>query len=403
MVDIIEKEKCCGCKNCESICGTRAIQMVNDSKGFVYPGVDSSKCIGCGLCESVCPILTNIRTMEQCRTAYAYKRTGLRKRMRSQSGGAFASLAEYLLKSEPKSSVFGVVLDSNLRAVYKRVTDISGLERMLGSKYVQADMARMQKQIAEDLKNGYTVLVCGTPCFIDAVKKYVECCGLPNERLILVDFICHGVMSPMMYSDYIEWLEKRTGRKIVNFRFREKRIDGWGGRYSVAKCSRGVSLATKGYLDAFHRDAFHRDACYACKYNSYSRCSDITIGDYWTIGNCNKAFYDTAGISCVLGVTEKGRRIILEVLPKQGTLLETSMKHTKQRPLVEHLARDENEDEQWNKYLSQGFAGIIEDDTVIKFWRNIPLTTDIRFLRSYIVNYLKNSWIGIIIRKVKNR
>lgn len=374
--------------------------MTRDKKGFVYPSVDAAKCIECGLCKQVCPsVIKNDRNF--CLDAYAYKRAGVSKRMRSQSGGAFASLAEYLLKNNERVSVFGVALDSELRAVYKRVTKVSELNRLLGSKYVQADTAGMQELVVEDLKNGYTSLVCGTPCFVDAVKRYVISCGVASDKLILVDLICHGVMGPVMYKDYIEWLQEETGLKVIDFKFRDKRIGGWGGVWSVAECKKGVSLATKAFLDAFHRDAFHRDACYTCAHNSYSRCSDITIGDFWEIGKYNKDFYDSLGVSCVLAGTEKGNKLILESLSGKGHLRKTPIEDTKQRPLVDHLKRDEKEEERWNTYFCQGVKGIVEDATIIKFWKRIPLTANKKFLWRYFLSMVKNSRLGMIIRRMR--
>lgn len=48
------KENCCGCSACYSICPVKAILMTADSEGFLYPSVDESKCIRCHKCLQVC-------------------------------------------------------------------------------------------------------------------------------------------------------------------------------------------------------------------------------------------------------------------------------------------------------------------------------------------------------------
>ena len=48
------KENCCGCSACCSICPSHAISMKTDNEGFLYPEIDSSKCIRCNKCLSVC-------------------------------------------------------------------------------------------------------------------------------------------------------------------------------------------------------------------------------------------------------------------------------------------------------------------------------------------------------------
>ncbi len=48
------KENCCGCTACYSICPVGAISMKPDSEGFLYPSIDERKCIKCYKCLSVC-------------------------------------------------------------------------------------------------------------------------------------------------------------------------------------------------------------------------------------------------------------------------------------------------------------------------------------------------------------
>lgn len=49
------KEECCGCTACYSICPKKAISMIVDEEGFLYPKIDESKCINCKMCLKVCP------------------------------------------------------------------------------------------------------------------------------------------------------------------------------------------------------------------------------------------------------------------------------------------------------------------------------------------------------------
>lgn len=51
-----QKELCCGCTACASICPQKAITMVEDEEGFDYPQIDETICIRCGVCVKVCPI-----------------------------------------------------------------------------------------------------------------------------------------------------------------------------------------------------------------------------------------------------------------------------------------------------------------------------------------------------------
>ena len=51
-----EKEECCGCSACKSICLQGAISIKRDEMGFLYPIIDERKCIKCYMCQKVCPL-----------------------------------------------------------------------------------------------------------------------------------------------------------------------------------------------------------------------------------------------------------------------------------------------------------------------------------------------------------
>lgn len=49
-----QREHCCGCSACYSICPVRAIKMIPDIEGFLYPSINPEKCIRCNKCMEVC-------------------------------------------------------------------------------------------------------------------------------------------------------------------------------------------------------------------------------------------------------------------------------------------------------------------------------------------------------------
>ena len=49
-----EKKHCCGCGACYSICPKKAIAMIKDNEGFLYPEINESMCICCLQCINVC-------------------------------------------------------------------------------------------------------------------------------------------------------------------------------------------------------------------------------------------------------------------------------------------------------------------------------------------------------------
>lgn len=60
------KEDCCGCTACAVICPKQAINMIEDSEGFNYPGIDKRLCICCYQCLKVCPIKAAKKSKRIC-------------------------------------------------------------------------------------------------------------------------------------------------------------------------------------------------------------------------------------------------------------------------------------------------------------------------------------------------
>lgn len=55
MIKFDFNKNCCGCTACKNSCPTGAIQMTENSEGFLLPVVDKTKCVDCGKCDTVCP------------------------------------------------------------------------------------------------------------------------------------------------------------------------------------------------------------------------------------------------------------------------------------------------------------------------------------------------------------
>ncbi|MCS2406970.1 4Fe-4S dicluster domain-containing protein [Bacteroides salyersiae] len=96
MIDIKDKALCCGCSACAQSCPCQCIRMVVDKEGFFYPQVDEFSCINCGLCNKVCPFENPYDSVIPVSTI-AYKHSNDVIREHSSSGGAFSTLAEYVI------------------------------------------------------------------------------------------------------------------------------------------------------------------------------------------------------------------------------------------------------------------------------------------------------------------
>ena len=206
--------KCCGCRACEEVCPLRCIKMSRYENGFLYPIKDTNKCIGCGACERVCPHLET-KVVEPMKEYVAFaKNKDTRKQ--GSSGGIFGLLAEWTIKNN--GMVFGAGFNDELKLISMSVETLPGLELLYRSKYLQADMHGSYVGVKNELEKGRWVLFCSTPCNVQALRNYL---GKEYERLILVDFVCHGVASQELFDKSIRWYEEKYKKKMTYNKFRK--------------------------------------------------------------------------------------------------------------------------------------------------------------------------------------
>lgn len=309
MIKITDSKDCCGCTACASICTHDAIKMEPDGLGFLYPKVDESKCVECGLCEKVCQFNDNYDKTLNYPTpiAYAARHKDVEEIMKSRSGAVFVALSDYIL--EQGGIIYGAGYKDHFRVAHKRATNKTERDEFRGSKYVQSDLRGVFKLVKEDLKNGMTVLFTGTPCQTSGLNAYVG--KKLRQKLILVDIVCHGVPGPYIWRDYIAFLEKKQGKKIIVVNFRDKALFGWRD-HKESYLFEGGGKMTFTYL--FYKHITFRHSCGVCHFTNLNRPSDITLADFWGWeNNVPDMNADDKGISLVLVNTEKGKALLDQI------------------------------------------------------------------------------------------
>lgn len=329
MINITQKENCCGCSACAQRCPKQCITMQADDEGFLYPIIDANLCIDCGLCEKVCPII-NQNEPRMPLKVYAAINKNEEIRMQSSSGGIFTLLAEKTIKEG--GVVFGVKFDKNWQVVFDYTETVEGIAPFRGSKYVQATVGNAYKQTELFLKNGRKVLFSGTPCQIAGLKKFLR---KEHENLLTVDIICHGVPSPKVWDRYLKDTCPKLLRTMPDGKnsvdsakggdykscieaisFRSK-ITGWKKFSFLLKLNFSTNngkntvvfseeFGKNNYMQAFLTDTILRPSCYSCHTKNGKSNSDITIADYWGINTVNPSFDDDKGCGAILFNTEKG-------------------------------------------------------------------------------------------------
>lgn len=286
MINIAVKSKCTGCSACVQKCPKQCISFEEDSEGFYYPQVKLSLCINCGLCENVCPVLhqDKPRTPE---IVYAAKNSNLATRLASSSGGIFALLAETILRQN--GVVFGARFDNEWNVFHDYTESLDGLSVFLGSKYVQSKIGNTYKLAEQFLKEGRKVLFSGTPCQIAGLKRYLR---KEYDNLLTVDFVCHGVPSPMIWRDYLNAKIRPLGVDGRNMVSQSVEVTDKTLLYEPHK----ANLYMKGFL----KNLYLRPSCYACPAKCGKSGADYTLADFWGASTYVGDFDDDKGLSAVL-------------------------------------------------------------------------------------------------------
>lgn len=309
-----KKEDCCGCTACQHICTTKAIDMVPDEEGFLYPLINQNFCVDCGFCKKICAFSNGYDKSGNFiqPKVYAIKHIDDNIRMNSTSGGAFTAISDYIL--ENNGVVYGAAFDENMNVIHQIAKNEEERNALRGSKYVQSDLKSTYSEIKVLLTNNKLVLFTGTPCQTAGLRSYLG--DLNTENLILCDIVCHGTPSPLMWREHIKRLEKKENSKMIEYHFRSK-IKGWHNHIEMAIYENG-RISYKDDLTQEHRALFYshnilRPSCHVCKYTNLQRPSDITIADFWGIEKVMPDFDDNKGISLILVNTIRGDKLFKNI------------------------------------------------------------------------------------------
>lgn len=312
MNDMIEfwlkKEECTGCGVCSNICTKNAIEMVNDSCGFLYPSIGKN-CIDCNMCKNVCKEKEKyIFNHYNNPITYAVWSKDEKIRYHSTSGGAFSELAKVVLDNN--GYVSGACYNSDNLVEHTIISNIGNLEQIRQSKYVQSDTKGIYIKISKLIKTGKQIVFCGAPCQVAALYAFLG--NKEYSNLITFDFICRGVNSPKAYKCWLEEIEKQEGSKIVKVWFKYKeggwkssprrtRIDFEDGHFIIKEQKQNLFM--HGYLTS---NLYMRPSCGECKFKGVPRKSDITLADFWGI---DSSLDDDKGTSLLLINSDKGKAI----------------------------------------------------------------------------------------------
>lgn len=304
----LNRQYCCGCASCMNTCAVNAIEMKPDEEGFFVPVIDVSKCVHCGRCVKNCPVINvpgGNADKPECLAAAADDQI----RKDSSSGGMFSLLAEAVL--EKGGFVCGAVLGDSFSVEHRIASSREQALAMRRSKYVQSEVGMIYRRIRNLLKESdKPILFTGTPCQAAGLRNYL---GKDYPNLYIVDIVCHGAPSQMLFHRY---LEETYGDQLKGFSFRTKE-SGYNCMNQIAVLKDGTRLIRSFSFDAYeqcmHSGLSAKAICGNCPFAPAPRQGDLTIGDFWGIERYSHKLNDGLGMNVVLQNNAKGTRLWNEV------------------------------------------------------------------------------------------
>lgn len=320
VLKVVNDRNCSGCGACEGLCPKDAINLKENSEGFLVPDVNRNKCVNCGLCLKKCtsenPTYKN-NANPKCHAMMASDEI----RKISSSGGMFTVAAEYIL--EQGGYVCGAAYKEDYKVEHIIINDKSELGRLRGSKYMQSYAGGIFPDVRKLLRDGKTVLFTGMPCQVAGLYSYL---GKEYDNLYTIDLLCHGITSSKVFEKYHK--DVLEGKTLSRLEFKEKEPWGWHAgvnAYFTDGTKYSKPLEYDLYFTAYLKSIAKNTTCGKCVSNKLPRQGDLTMGDFWGIAKYDEEVYDKKGTSVVLVNNSKAENFFEQLKPR--------MKKTKEEPL----------------------------------------------------------------------
>lgn len=349
------ENNCCGCSACENVCPFDAIEMCKDKKGFYKPVVDTEKCKNCGLCSKVCDFnKEKLAEKGPLQTVAAiHKKEDIRQR--SRSGGFFMAVCQWICDNG--GIVFGAAIDSDMVVRHSEAESFEECKKFQGSKYVQSDVGDCFERVKEALERQQWVCFSGTACQVAGLYSYLSYLEINREKLILIDIVCHGVISSNIFRDYLIWIQAKYKGNITEFNFRDKSF-GWTPHVE------SWVIRKKKYIDSVYTELYYSglangEGCFKCRYTTLDRISDFTLADCWGVERKLPEMYDNKGVSMILINSQKASNLFGEISDTL-TYRDIDVAEFMQPQLRNPIKKDARYDFFWKEYEEKNFSYILK-------------------------------------------
>lgn len=190
--------------------------------------------------------------------------------------------------------MYGACFDDEFWVVQRRCATEREAQACRGSKYSQSFTGTTFGEVYEDLRQGRCVLYTSTPCQIAGLRSFLSKKSYSGQ-LVTCDLICHGTPSNQLFREYISFLERKSGKKVVGYYHRPK-DRGWGVHVEKTVVEDGSTLydaiESNTWRDVFYSNDGLNLCCYQCVYADVGRVADFTLADFLGVDRCRKGLND---------------------------------------------------------------------------------------------------------------
>ena len=199
MILISDKSKCCGCEACMEICPQQyGMTMNRDDLYFNYPVFHKEICINWRQSDAVCPYnMQNKGTdfLTDRDIMVGHRSVAIRSKARDVilHGGIVAA---------------PILSDDCHNMVYRFIRNEEDILNIQYYLQLPSSVYPCMSQIRGYLQQGKEVLFIGNPCNIAGLKSFLQ---KEYTNLICGVVLCGGLVSPMLWRDYLIRLGSRYG------------------------------------------------------------------------------------------------------------------------------------------------------------------------------------------------
>lgn len=300
---------------------------------------------------------------------------------KSSSGGMFTVLSDWFL--ERGYAVCCCLYDYEGYSVKLQVIETAEeRDEARGSKYIQAAPGDAYQQCCQYLERNpwKELLFVGTGCLAAGFQRYAEVKGI-QDRVVIIDLICHGGVSPEIWKSYVQMEEHTYHGGMSHLRFKDKR-NGWKRPTAVADID-GKEVSLDKYMKLFYSGCVLRPACHSCPYATVERTVDMTIGDFWHMEDTMPDFFDPMGVSLVIIHSAKGMTLFESIMDRVE-YRKSCPENCLQPNLIEPTTVSPMRTKFWREYEQHGVRYVAEKYGVITFRKRVirKLTSMVKRFRA---------------------